>query len=678
MSDTDKEGTSISGILNCLKSLNFNTKAVRLNDLNQINDVPLPCIAHMKLQNGLLHYVVIYAISKNSVSYMDPANGFLKRIKKTEFLKEWNKILILMIPNEDFKSENLKIPVLRRLILIASQNRKLLIQAVVAALFYTILGLSTSIYVQKIVDYVLVDGNIKLLNIMSIAMLTILLFQLSFGVLRDLIVVRSGNIIDFKLIVGYYRRLFQLPQTYFDSMQSGDILSRIGDAANIKLILNDTVISVMTNFFIVIFSFAIMFSFYWKLALIISLMLPFYIIVYIISNKLNRRIEKEFIETSADLESHLVETINSPKTIRAFNLQSFSKTKLESKFIKLLRIGYTSRKNDLFTKNSSMVIARVFTVLLLWIGSKNVLDNTISSGELLSFYSLIAYLIGPVNSLVSLNKTIVVAKVSSERLFEVFDLSVESIKDEFIILNREELGNIRFENVEFGYGSSPLLLNNLDLEFKKGEITALVGESGSGKSTISSLLQKIYPVSEGKIMIGDFNLNDINTSSLIDLIGLVPQDIVLFKGTIMDNIALGYYNPDTKRIYEICHFLGIMEFIESLPNGIKTDVGVNGSRLSGGQKQKIAFARALYKKPEIFILDEASSSLDSLSESHLNNVLEILKEQDKIIIVIGHKKSSISLADKIYLIKDGKVLEEGNHQSLIESKQFYYNLIGNS
>jgi ATP-binding cassette subfamily B protein len=546
-------------------------------------------------------------------------------------------------------------------------------QALFGALVYTILGLSTSIYVQKIVDYVLVDGNRNLLNLMSIVMVVLLLLSIFIGYTKSLFTVQTGQMIDSRLILGYYKHLLKLPQQFFDTMRVGEILSRINDAVKIRAFINDVSINLAVNFFMIVFSFALMFTYYWKLAVVILLVIPFYSIIYYITNRLNKKAERKLMENSAELESQLVESLNAMSTIKSFGLEQHASIKTEDRFYNLLQTVYKSGLNNLFSGFSTEFVSKLFTIILLWVGAGFVLDGEITPGELLSFYALIAYFTGPVSSLVGMNKTIQNAMIAADRLFEIMDLERESAENK-VTLTPEMIDDIEFKNVAFRYGSRVTVFNDFNLTIPKGKVTALVGESGSGKSTLINILQNLYPILSGSIRLGECDLKYIENNSLRQLIAVVPQKVDLFAGNVVDNIAIGDYQPDMKKIVSICTSLGILDFIEKLPTSFNTYLGENGATLSGGQKQRLAIARALYKDPEVLILDEATSSLDSASEQYVNRMIELMREKGKTVILIAHRLSSVLRADKIVVLDKGIVVEEGTHDELIEKQKYYYEL----
>lgn len=394
---------------------------------------------------------------------------------------------------------------------------------------------------------------------------------------------------------------------------------------------------------------------------------------FFITNSLNKKVQRKLMEESAELEAQLVESLNSVGTIKRFGLEEHANNKTDASFIKLLRTVYKSGLNSVFSGASTELIAHLLTIILLWVGAGYVLDNQITPGELFSFYTLIGYFTGPAASLISANKSIQDAVIAADRLFEIMDLEIEN-ETRNVELTREIIGDIRFENVAFRYGTRVNVFDDLNLNITAGKFTAIVGESGSGKSTLMALLQNIYPIQKGNIFIGKYSINYLNNSSLRNLLSVVPQQIDLFAGNIIDNIAIGDYEPDLQRIIDICSNLGILNFIESLPAGFQTDLGENGTSLSGGQRQRIAIARAFYRNPEILILDEATSSLDFASEQYVQRTIALLLAQQKTIIIIAHRLSTIRKADKIIVLNEGKVVEEGNHNELITINKYYANL----
>ena len=654
---TDRKGTNVLGLVEAAGKMGFLAKGVR-GEWESLFKIPKPAIAHVIVKEVLHHYVVLIRTTEKFIEIMDPTDGDFHRIDHEEFKKQWTGVLILIAPGEKFIVRNEKTSIQARFWNLIRPNRAILLQSLAGALVFSVLGLTTSIYVGKLVDSVLPGGNLSLLNLLGIAMIIIIGLRLLLSFFQSIFILKTGQKIDATLILGYYQHLLKLPQTFFDNMRTGEIISRIGDAVKIRLFVNEVSINFILNIFILIVSFALMFTFFWKLAVIMLVVIPFYVVIYYISNSLNRKVQRQVMERAADLEAQLVESLNSVGTIKRFGLEDFSNLKTETRFVSLLEIIYKSGLNNIFSSSSTSLVSQVITIMVLWAGAGYAIGYQITPGELLSFYSVVGYFTGPVTSLIGFNRTFQDARIAADRLFEIFDLEIEDEANR-IDLKPEMVDDIHFENVKFRYGTRVEVFESLNLTIKKGEITAIAGESGSGKTTLVSLLQNLYPLQSGNIRIGRYDLQHLTNHSLRKIVSVVPQRIDLFAGNVVDNIAVGDYNPDIAKVIETCDKLGMTRFIEQLPHGFNTWLGENGATLSGGQQQRIAIARALYRNPEILILDEATSSLDSVAEEFVQNTIRLLGSESKTVIVIAHRLSTINMAGRVIMLEKGMVVQDG-------------------
>lgn len=667
---TDQKGTTVLGMVEAAQKLGFQAKGVKA-PFESLSKIPQPTIAHVTIPNSQLqHYVVIYRVTSEQITVMDPADGKLHPLSPDEFKAVWTGLLVLLVPDETFTVGNEKVSVLQRFWQLLQPHKAVMFQALFGALIYTILGLSSAIYIQKIVDNVLVNGNRNLLNLLSVVMIGLLILQIFIGSTKSFFNIKTGQRIDAALILGYYKHLMTLPQSFFDTMRVGEIISRVNDAVKIRTFVNDIALSVLVNVLIVIFSFGLMFTYYWKLALILILIVPFYAGIYWVMNTFNQRYQRKLMENSADLEAQLVESLNAMPTIKRFGLEEYASQKTENRFVALLQTIFQTGSAGIYAGNASEFVTRLFTIILLWVGASYVLENDLTPGELLSFYALIGYFTGPAASLIGANRSVQEALIAADRLFEIMDLDRESNENK-VQLQPDMVGAIRFQNVTFRYGNRATIFDDLLLTMPKGKITAVVGESGSGKSTLMSLVQGLYPLQSGSIHIGDYDIKHLHPDSLRRVVSVVPQKIDLFAGNVIDNIAIGEEEPDMQRLLSICDQLGITEFIERMPSGFKTYLGENGATLSGGQRQRLAIARALYRQPEVLILDEATSALDTVSEQFVQRTVQRLRKEGKTIIIIAHRLSTVRKADKIIVLEQGKVIEEGKHVDLLKNGKAY-------
>lgn len=672
MASTDRKGTNILGLVEACGKLGFEVKAVKsknpdgTNKLDPLQQIPTPAIAHVIKKGKLLHYVVIYGVRKDKIQIMDPGTGDLVWRKLDDFNAEWTGVLVLLMPKDDFEKGDRKVSMFRRFLFLIRPHRKAVAESVFGAVVYTLLGLATSLYVGKIVDNVIPGGNRNLLNLLSVLMIVILVLSLFIDAVKTVYMLKTGIKIDTRLILGYYKHLLRLPQSFFDTMRSGEIISRVNDAVKIRSFINETLVGLTVNIFTVIFAFALMFTYYWKLAVIMLMIVPLYIVLYVLYNRVNKVVLRKGMEQAAELNAQLVESVNTAGTVKRFGLEEYEDIKTENRFVTYIKTVYKTAVNALWANMASSGISRLFTIILLWAGTFFVLDGIITSGELMSFYALISYFVGPIASLVGINKVYQDAKIAASRLFEIMDLDAEEISGK-VRFHREQTGDIVFENVSFRYGTRTEVFKDFSVTFKAGRVNAVVGESGSGKTTLAALLQNLYELQGGHVRIGGVDVRHIDNADLRSLVCVVPQKIDLFEGTVLENITLDDYDPDHLRVLELCKGVGILAFIESLPMGFNTNIGENGVQLSGGQRQRLAIVRALYRNPEILVLDEATSSLDSESEKNIKQIVSHLKEQGKTILLIAHRLGTVMNADEIFVLRDGQLVEQGSHRALVSA-----------
>jgi len=457
---TDKRGTNVLGLIEAAEKMGMQARGAKGGE-DSLSRLPLPAIMHLIIKDRLHHFVVLYKVSGNHVSYMDPGEGKLVKTPTVAFLKEWSGVVVLLTPGENFTKGNKTQSNVSRFWHLIKPHRRMMLQALVGAMVFTVLGLASSIYVQKIVDHVLVEGNLRLLNLLSIVMIALLVFQLLIGALKSVFALQTGQHIDARLILGYYKHLLVLPQRFFDTMRVGEIISRINDAVKIRAFVNEVALDIIVNILIIVFSISLMFLYYWKLALIMIGIFPFYLVLFAISRYVSKKQQRQLMENGAELEAQLVESLNAAGTIKRFAIEDYTNTKTQTSFIKLLNTIYKSGVSNITLNNISELTTRVFTIIILWAGSYFVISRELSPGELLSFYALIGYLTTPAAALIGANRNIQDALIAADRLYEIIDLDTENGDEPKITLGPEHHGDIIFDRIGFRYGTRTKVFDDL-------------------------------------------------------------------------------------------------------------------------------------------------------------------------------------------------------------------------
>jgi ATP-binding cassette subfamily B protein len=651
---TNQAGTTAASLVQVARRLGFAAKGVK-GPATALPDVPLPAIAHCLLDGKLLHYVVLVQWTPRCARVMDPAVGRVERWTHARFTAVWTGVLVLLAPGDAFVAGDRTIPPWRRLGQLLVPHRTALVQSFAGAVMTTILGLGMSVYVQKIVDAVIPDGNRPLLHVLGAAMVVLLLFKLALGWYQSLLALRTAQRIDAALILGYYRHLLRLPQPFFDTMRVGEITSRVADAVKIRTFLSQSLQSLVLNPLILLFSLAAMFFWSWKLAVLSLAILPANAAIYWLVNRLNRTGQRRLMERAADFDAQLVESLHAQAVLRRFRLEEFSLLKTETRLVRLLRAGWQLALTFLGSTTAANLVSQAYLIGLLWLGADLVLDAGLSPGQLMSCYTLAGYLTGPLTALIGLNATIQETLIATDRLFELMDLELE--KDQGTIeFTPRHAGDLRFEGVSFHHAGRAATLVDLNLTLPQGRVTALVGESGCGKSTLLSLLQRLYEPDAGRIVVGGCDIRYFRLASLRRHLAVVAQQTHLLTGTVLENLAPGDSEPDLERLLRLCREVGVVEFIEKLPQGFLTPLSENGANLSGGQRQRLALVRALYLDAPILLLDEPSSALDARSERILLAAIHRLREAGRTIVIAAHSPAVREFADVVVTLAGGRMV----------------------
>ncbi len=670
---TDKQGTNALGVIKAAEQLGFSAKGVKGNQEAFFSEFPLPAIAHVVVDGTLLHYVVIYKITKKEVVIADPAKGIVK-YTPDEFFKIWTGILILLVPNQKFKKGKETKGLFERFFHLLLPQKGLLIQVFLASLIYTALGILGAFYMKALLDDILPYGLMKTLHVLSIGVIGLYIFQTVLSGFRAHLLLYLSQKLDIALLLGYYEHVLRLPMSFFGTRRVGEIISRFQDAGHVRDAISGATLTIMIDTLMVIGGGIILYMQDGLLFGVAFILVILYAIIVFAFNKSLKTGNQRQMEDNAQLTSYLVESLNGIQTVKAFNAERKVNLETEGKFIKLLRSIFKLALTTNIQAILKGLVELIGGVVILWIGAYQVLQGNMSVGSLITFNSLLAYFLTPMKNLINLQPELQTAMVAAERLGEILDLELEYDENEEkkMQINKFE-GTVSLRNVDFRYGTRSLVLKKINMEIKKSERIALVGESGCGKTTLVKLLLNFYPVEKGDILIDGNNILDIKKETLREHIAYVPQETFLFSGTILDNLLLGTNGIGMEEVVEAAKMARAHDFINDLPLRYNTHLEENGTNLSGGQRQRLAITRAILKKPDILILDEATSNLDSITEAAIENTINTFSK-GMTTIIIAHRLSTIKRCDRIFVMDKGEIVEEGSHEELMASKGHYYEL----
>lgn len=681
---TDKQGTNAYGMIQAAEQLGFTAKGVKGNEDAFFSEFPLPCIAHVVAEGSLLHYVVIYKITKEQVILADPAKGIVK-IKPEEFFGktvvdgkppayQWTGVLIFLVPDVKFEKGKETKGLYGRFFYLLKPQKKLFIHIFFTSLLITALGIIGAFYYKILVDEIMPDGLEKTLFILSIGVILLNVFKVILSALRSYLLLYLSQKLDIALLFGYYRHVLDLPMNFFGTRKVGEIISRFQDASKVREAISGAALTIMIDILMVIGGGIILFLQSRSLFFITIIIALLYCGIVLCFNKTYREKNEKQMESNAQLTSYMVESLNGIQTVKSYNAERKVKYETETKFIRLIQEIFSLA----FVSNiqSSLVyfVELIGGTIILWAGAYSVIKGNMTIGQLITYNSLLVYFLEPMKNLINLQPQMQTALVASDRLGEILELELERTeKENRKIVPTSLKGDIAIKNITFRYGKRRPVLQDISMHIKNGQKVAFVGESGSGKTTITKLLLHFYEVEKGEILINGCNVNDIQLDILRDKIAYIPQETFLFSGTILENLTLGLDMYSMEEIIDACRKAQAHDFINNLPLRYETRLEENGANLSGGQRQRLAIARALLKHPDILILDEATSNLDTITERAIEDT--IAEYSDGITtIIIAHRLSTIRRSDVIYVLENGIVLESGSHEELLQAGGKYADL----
>lgn len=671
LAGTDTKGTSGLGIVKGFESIGFECQGLLNSEKVITDDLIFPVVCHIK-KDVLDHYVVVYGIKNEKVIVADPSDGFLK-ISAEKFKEIWTGVFFMVTPNESFERTDDKKGVLERFIYLLKPHKKSIIECFIAGIVLSVLGVVSAFYFRFLIDDVLYSKLESTLLVCSVSYLLGIFFQELVEFSRNQLMNFMGNKIDLSLLCEYFKHILHLPMDFFTSRKTGEIISRLGDTQIIRQTISSTTLSVVLDSCMLLIGGFFLFAFGSKL-LVVSIIpvLISSVLVWIFVKPFKHKI-KELRIMEAERQSSFVETVNGISTIKALSSENIAFKRIEGKIVKFIKKNLSIGSLANFQGSLHRFISKCGNLILYWYGSYLIFNGELTLGQLISFVTLSGYFFNPLGRILTLQQSLEETFIASDRLGEVLDMPEEFENEENSVKMKKFSGHIKVKNLCFSYGTRGNTLKNLNFEIKAGEKVAFVGTSGSGKTTMTKLLMKFYKPNEGEILVDGHNLCDVNTEVFRNFIGYVPQEVLLFSGSVRENILWGTYGKSYEEFLKASVDAKVHDFVKMLPEIYETLVGERGATLSGGERQRIALARVFLRNPNFLILDEATASLDGVSEKEImNSVNQFCK--NKTMIIVAHRLSTIKNCDRIFVFDSGKIVESGNHNQLLEKNGKYKKL----
>ena len=675
MMGTDLKGTNLLGLSKCADQLGFTSQAVRVDKEGFLSDYTIPAIANILTKEGLSHFVVIFKITDKHVVVGDPAKD-LVRMEIDEFYKSFTGAMLILKPNNEFTKGKVKgEKIFHRYLRLLWPQKKLFFYGILASLLMTILGIVSSIFNNVIYDEILPYKQENVLKMVLLVFLGVSIVQITIDFVRQWMMMHLSICIDIPLMLGYFEHIYKLPMKFFATRKTGDITTRFSDAFTIKDIFTNIALTLIMDIGMALVTGVILFRMNPSLFVIIIFMTVISILLVFIFKQPYKKINEEQMQQSSILNSQIIEGLRAVETIKGNANEDTELENIEREYIKSLRIGYKEGMLSNVQGTISSLISGIGNLILTYAGIMQVIDGNITLGSMMAFMTLSGYFMDPVGRLVSLQLSIQEANISMKRISEILDYERE--QDDKHQQNYQELecvdGDIELKNITFRYGNRKPVLNNVSFTIPKGKKVALVGASGSGKSTIAKLLLKYYEPENGEITIDGIDINEYTNDSLRRAVSYVPQNIELFSKSIYDNIRVSRMNATLDEVKEAAKAADAHNFIKKLPMQYQTFLEEAGNGLSGGEKQRIALARAFLKKNEFYILDESTSNLDFATENIIFDMI-YNKFRNKSMLIIAHRLATVKNCDEIIVMNQGEIVEQGTHEELLARKGEYYRL----
>lgn len=673
LSGTTSTGTTLLGLYECAKQVGFDAEGCEA-DIDALISHSSPCILHIVTESSTQHYVVCFSVIQKSGEPRfiigDPAKGIVY-FTRDQLEQSWqSKTCLTLTPNSKFqKIQDIRKTKLKWIKELLQQDIQYLSVAAAIGLLIAGLGLAMAIFSQRLIDDILPKKDFLKLNI-GIALVFLLLFiKEGLSVLRQYLLLRQSKGFNIRITDFFYSHLLKLPKPFFDTRKIGELTARLNDTARIQRVISQLAGNVIIDVLVAVVSTIVIFSYSSRAGIACMFAIPvFYLLIYLHNKKIATG-QRSIMMGYAMTEANYFSTLHGIEAIKTNNRQAqfaaANKSIYRNYQDKIFSLGKIQVRLS-FLANSFGII---FLVGILLFTSYEVLKNNLKAGELIAILSMCGSLLPSIANLALISIPISEAKIAFDRMFEFTSINPEI---EYSDNNITGLTTLKAVDIAFRFSGRSQIITKLSFEVKKGEIIAIMGENGCGKSTLTQLLLKNYLPESGNVVINENKLlSDISYSAWRQIINIVPQHIHIFNGTVLENIAFEDAGCNQEAVLHFLQQSGFSQFIDSLPQSYTTLVGEEGINLSGGQKQIIALARALYRQPQLLVLDEATAAMDRESEQFVLRLLQQLKSKTAIIFITHRLHVLKSFCDRIYIMERGTLTAQGSHEQLLKTKNLY-------